>query len=85
MLLRCASDVAVGAGSSHKTTIIVLGVVLGLIAMVAAAAVASVMNNVQFGDIPQLLQSVFQRRGTVRHESDYQEMGPTGEREPLVP
>lgn len=63
---------------------IVIGVVFGLAAIVAAAVVASVMNNVQFGEIPQLLQSVFLRRQSLQNESNYHEMGPTGEREPLV-
>lgn len=61
-----------------------LGVVLGLIATVSAAAVVSAMNNVQFGEIPQVLRGVFQRQTALHHESDYHEMGPTGEREPLV-
>ena len=61
-----------------------LGVLLGLIAVVSAAVVVSVMNNVQFGEIPHLLRGVFQRQHTFNHESDYHEMGPTGDREPLV-
>ena len=63
---------------------VMLGVVLGLVALVTAAVVASVMNNVQFGEIPQLLRNVFLRQHSGHHESDYHEMRPTGEREPLV-
>lgn len=61
-----------------------LGVFLGLIAIVTVAVVVSVMNNVQFGEVPQLLRGVFQRQHTFNRESDYHEMGPTGDREPLV-
>ena len=61
-----------------------IGVVFGLAAIVAAAVVASVMNNVQFGEVPQLLRGVFLRRQPLHNESEYHEMGPTGEREPLV-
>lgn len=75
--------VSVGAGSSHKTIPIVLGVIVGLIALVTIAGVASVMYNVQFGELPQILRGVFQRR-TTANEVDYQELRPTGEREPLV-
>ena len=60
-----------------------LGVIVGLIVLGTIAGVASVMYNVQFGELPQILQGVFQRRNTA-NEVDYQELRPTAEREPLV-
>lgn len=45
---------------------------------------ASVVFKSRFEDFPQNLRGVFQRRRTT-NDANYQELGPTIEREPLVP
>ena len=70
------------AGVSTKHTAVALGVLLGLVATVATAALAFLVYTKPEA-FTQRLPGLFQRRQTA-NDVDYQELGPTTDREPLV-